>query len=73
MYTNTDTIHRTTAAGWCQPWTTMCVISLKQAKPDSLKNYNQGPVVQSMVRLTSLLRGQLVKCFTTLLPNTLIL
>ena len=27
---------------------------------------NQGPVVQSMVRLTSSLRGQLVKCFTTL-------
>ena len=26
----------------------------------------QGPVVQSMVSLTSSLRGQLVKCFTTL-------
>ena len=25
----------------------------------------QGPVVQSMVSLTSSLRGQLVKCFTT--------
>ena len=25
----------------------------------------QGPVVQSIVSLTSLLRGQLVKCFTT--------
>ena len=25
-----------------------------------------GPVVQSIVRLTSSLRGQLVKCFTTL-------
>ena len=33
---------------------------------------DQGPVVQSMVSLTSLLRGQLVKCFTTLLPNILI-
>ena len=32
----------------------------------------QGPVVQSMVSLTSSLRGQLVKCFTTLLLNTLI-
>ena len=32
----------------------------------------QGLVVQSMVSLTSSLRGQLVKCFTTLLPNTLI-
>ena len=31
-----------------------------------------GPVVQSMVSLTSSLRGQLVKCFTTLLPNILI-
>ena len=30
-----------------------------------------GPVVQSIVSLTSLLRGQLVKCFTTLLPNTM--
>ena len=33
----------------------------------------QGPVVQSIVSLTSSLRGQLVKCFMTLLPNTLIL
>ena len=33
---------------------------------------NLGPVVQSIVSLTSLLRGQLVKCFTTLLPNILI-
>ena len=32
----------------------------------------QGPVVQSIVILTSLLRGQLIKCFTTLYPNTLI-
>ena len=32
----------------------------------------QGPVVQSILSLTSSLRGQLVKCFTTLLPNTLI-
>ena len=31
---------------------------------------DQGPVVQSIVSLTSSLRGQLVKCFTTLLPNT---
>ena len=30
-----------------------------------------GPVVQSIVSLTSSLRGQLVKCFTTLLPNAL--
>ena len=32
---------------------------------------DQGPVVQSIVRLTSSLRGQLLKCFATLLPNTL--
>ena len=31
-----------------------------------------GTVVQSIVSLTSLLRGQLMKCFTTSLPNTLI-
>ena len=31
-----------------------------------------GPVVQSIVSLTSSLRGQLFKCFTTFLPNTLI-
>ena len=30
-----------------------------------------GPVVQSIVSLTSALRGQLVKCFTTLYPNIL--
>ena len=32
---------------------------------------HQGPVVQSIVSLTSSLRGQLVKCFTVLQPNTL--
>ena len=32
----------------------------------------QGPVVQSILSLTSSLRGQLVKCFTTLLPKTMI-
>ena len=31
-----------------------------------------GPVVQSIVSLTSLLRGRLVKCFMTSYPNTLI-
>ena len=31
-----------------------------------LINMDQGPVVQSIVSLTSLLGGQLVKCFTTL-------
>ena len=32
----------------------------------------QGPVVQNIVSLTSSLRGQLVKCFMALYPNTLI-
>ena len=31
-----------------------------------------GLVVQSIISLTSSLRGQLVKCFMTSLPNTLI-
>ena len=36
-------------------------------------NFNSlGPVVQSFVSSTSSLRGQLVKCFTTLYLNTLI-
>ena len=30
-----------------------------------------GPVVQSIVSLTNTLRGHLVKCLTTLLPNIL--
>ena len=38
-----------------------------------LPKNQKGPVVQSLVSLTSPLRGQLVKCFTTLFPNTLIL
>ena len=39
-------------------------------KPISV-DVNQGFVVQSIVSLTSSLRGQLVKCFTILKPNTL--
>ena len=31
-----------------------------------------GPVVQNIVSLTSSKRGQLIKCFMTLLPNTMI-
>ena len=31
-----------------------------------------GPVVQCIISLMSSLRGQLIKCFTTLLPNKLI-
>ena len=33
---------------------------------DAEKKINQGPVVQSIVSLTSSLRGQLVKCIKTL-------
>ena len=32
---------------------------------------NGSPVVQSIVSLMSLLRGQLIKCYTTLQANTL--
>ena len=39
---------------------------------NSLTVVKQGAVVQSIVSLTSSLRGQLVKCFTTLLLNILI-
>ena len=38
----------------------------------SLYENTHGPVVQSIVSLTSSLRGHLFKCFTTSLPNTLI-
>ena len=41
-------------------------------KLDNSEFEYQGPVVQSIITLTSSLRGQLIKCFTTLLPNTLI-
>ena len=34
-----------------------------------LNDIDLGPVVQTMVSVTISLRGQLVKCFTTLLPN----
>ena len=37
-----------------------------------MKKKDQSPFVQSIVSLTSSLRSQLVKYFTTLLPNTLI-
>ena len=43
-------------------------VSFQQMGPD----YYQGPVVQSIVSLTSSLRGQLLKVFMTLLPNPLI-
>ena len=33
---------------------------------------SQDPVVQSIISLTSSFRGQLINCFATLLPNTLI-
>ena len=39
---------------------------LKSNQPYIAKYINLGPVVQSIVSLTSSLRGQLVKCFMTL-------
>ena len=39
--------------------------------PECFTYIELGPVVQSIFSLRSSLRGQLVKCFTTLLPNTL--
>ena len=52
----------------------VCDLSQKLSQSRKLKNsYNaithhqyQGPVVQSIVSLTSSLRGQLLKCFTAL-------
>ena len=38
----------------------------------TMSTTDQGPVVQSIVSLTSSLRGQLFKCFMTSSPNTLI-
>ena len=47
---------------------------LWQDSSDGTTTYNDslGPVDQRIVYLMSSLRGQLVKCITTLLPNTLI-
>ena len=54
----------------------LCRISLDAAErlnaTGSALFAEMGPVVQNIVSLTSSLRGQLVKCFTTSLPNTLI-
>ena len=46
-------------------------IVLKKKKKKKKKKH-QGPVVQSIVSLTSSLRGQLVKCFMTFKPNTIL-
>ena len=42
-----------------------------EEKKKSATNHHQGSVVQSVVSLTSSLRGQLIKYFMTLLLNTL--
>ena len=39
--------------------------------PELSTHKDHGPVVQSIISLTSSLRGQLVKCFTILQPNSL--
>ena len=41
-------------------------VATPASKSIHLKNKIHGPVVQSIISLTSSLRGQLVKCFTTL-------
>ena len=43
-----------------------CVYLMRDTRYLLKDEYNLGPVVQSSVSLTSSLRGQLVKCFTTL-------
>ena len=52
-------IPHTHAKGNVKVTTIVPLLSYRPAK-------NQGPVVQTIVSLTSSLRGQLVKCFTTL-------
>ena len=56
------------------PDLTLCIVEILSLSPLAKKPLESilGPVVQSIVSLTSSLRGQLVKRFTTLLPNTII-
>ena len=49
----------------------MFILEVTKSKIKGLYD-KQGPVVQSIVSLTSLLRGQLVKCFKNLYAHTLI-
>ena len=49
-------LHR--CAGWAEPLLVAYIIA------PFLRIADQGPVVQSIVSLTSSSRGQLVKCFT---------
>ena len=49
----------------------MCYLAkTSNESPGIIKNVDLGPVVHSIVSLTSSLGGQLVKCFMTLLSNT---
>ena len=41
-------------------------IAMYELYRNELRGHYQGPVVQSIISLTSSLRGQLVKCFMTL-------
>ena len=50
----------------------VCILSFVLSGLVSVSTIFQGPVVQSIVSLTSSLRGQLVECFMTLSPNILI-
>ena len=49
----------------------MCMLCNASFDVMTSKYKDLGPVVQSIVSLTSSLRGQLVKCFKILQPNTL--
>ena len=54
------------------PLTVQTTVLFRKEWFDYKVTVSQGPVVQSIVSLTSSLKGQLVKCFTTLQPCTLI-
>ena len=50
-----------------------CLRDLSLHSNSVMRLIDLGPVVQSIVSITSSLRGQLVKCVMTLQPNTLII
>ena len=51
---------------------TLCLMLFLYKLCVSINQVDMDPVVQSIVSFTSSLTGQLVKCFITLYPNTLI-
>ena len=69
---NNQCIQNSRSACHGMPKVPVCMPDIAKRDKISLNFVILGPVVQSIVSLTSSLRGQLVKCFTTLLLNTLI-